>query len=318
MFRLVRRLAIWGSLAATLVSPLPAAGEGPGVRGKTGASSAVKAADREKLEIAAIREAASNYVKALEAGNKEMAAASWTSKGDYIDAAGNSFKARDLFARMPAKASSEHKAEWHMTVGGIRLATPDVAIEDGRIDRPAAMGMPAAATRYTAVWVKHDKSWLLDSLREAALPQAPRNARFDDLAWLLGEFSGRSAEGTHVVMSGMMSRDGNFLMRQIMVTAPDGREHSLSQRIGWDPLAGRFKSWTFLSDGGYGEGMWKREGQSWIVNSTEVSPEGKRSSATGIYSQITPDGMTLLFSGATEEGEPRPDLKFKLKRETAK
>jgi hypothetical protein len=115
-----------------------------------------------------------------------------------------------------------------------------------------------------------------------------------------------------------MSRDGNFLLREILVTAPDGRVKSISQRIGWDPIAGHFKSWTFESDGGYGEGTWKREGESWIVTSTGVSSDGKRLSATGIYSQITEEGMMLLSSGATVEGQARPDMKFKLTRETAR
>ena len=59
----------------------------------------------------------------------------------------------------------------------------------------------------------------------------------------------------------------------------------------------------------------EREGESWIVNSTGVAADGKRSSATGIYSQITAEGMTMLGSGMTVEGEPRPEMKFKLTRE---
>ena len=150
------------------------------------------------------------------------------------------------------------------------------------------------------------------------MPGPTQNARFADLQWLLGDFTGSSGEGAHVVASGTMSRDGNFLLREILVTAPDGRVKSISQRIGWDPIAGHFKSWTFESDGGYGEGTWKREGESWIVSSTGVSSDGKRLSATGIYSQITDDGMMMLSSGATVEGQQRPDMKFKLTRETAR
>ena len=298
MCRLPRRLIGWGTFLAIL-APLT-----------------VRAADSSEHELAAIRAAAANYVKALDAGKVDALAAAWTADGDYIDAAGHVFKARDLIARMSATAATGGHVERHITVEGIRLSAPDVAVEDGRIERSAA-GEPRHWLRYTAIWVKRGDRWLLDSLRESALSQATNNPRFSDLQWLLGEFVGRSAEGAHVVASGAMSGDGNFLLREILVTSPEGRIRSVSQRIGWDPLTGRFKSWTFDSDGGYGEGAWKREGESWIVNSTAVSPAGKRSSATGIYSGISDDGMTMLSSGATVEVEPRPDMKFKLTRESS-
>ncbi len=298
MSGLARRF-VYGSLLAALVAPR-----------------SVRAADSNEHELAAIRAAAANYVKALDAGKVDALAAAWTAEGDYIDAVGHVFKARELIARMSATAASGGHVERHITVEGIRLSAPDMAIEDGRIERSAA-GEPGRWVRYTAMWVKRGDRWLLDSLRESALPQAASNPRFGDLHWLLGEFVGRSAEGAHVVASGTMSRDGNFLLREILVTSPEGHVRSIDQRIGWDPLTGRFKSWTFDSDGGYGEGSWKREGESWIVNSTAVSPDGKRSSATGIYSGISDDGMTMLSSGATVEGEPRPDMKFKLTRESA-
>jgi uncharacterized protein (TIGR02246 family) len=293
------RVVLWGIVAVIL------------------APSVVRAADSNPKEIAAIRAAAAAYIKALEAGKADAAAAGWTPDGDYIDAAGHSFKARDLIAHTLSKETAGRHPEVHITVDSIRLTTPETAVEDGRIERRATVGAAESKTRYTAIWVKRDDKWLLDSLRESALPQAPQNARFADLQWLLGEFTGSSGDGAHVVASGTMSRDGNFLLREILITVPDGRVKSISQRIGWDPIAGHFKSWTFDSDGGYGEGSWKREGESWIVNSTGVTPDGKHLSATGIYSQITDDGLMMLSSGATVEGQPRPDMKFKLTREPA-
>jgi uncharacterized protein (TIGR02246 family) len=276
-----------------------------------------KTDESTEKEIAAIRAAAADYVKAIEQGKQDAVAAAWTASGDYIDAAGRSFKARDLIAKTTFKVADGRATGWRMTVDGIRLITADVAIEDGRIVHPAAAGEPAARTRYSAVWVKRDGRWLLDSLRESVLSLPSRNERFSELKWLFGEFTGRYGDGMHLVASGTMSRDGNFLLREILVTAPDHRVKSISQRIGWDPIAGQFKSWTFESDGGYGEGVWKREGESWIVNSTGVSADGKRFSATGIYSEISNDGMMMQSAGTTVEGKPRPDVKVKLTRETS-
>ena len=38
-----------------------------------------------------------------------------------------------------------------------------------------------------------------------------------------------------------------------------------TQRIGWDPVAGQFRSWDFDSQGGYSEGLWSRDGDRWII-----------------------------------------------------
>jgi hypothetical protein len=164
------------------------------------------------------------------------------------------------------------------------------------------------------VWVKQDGHWRLDSLRESVIPSPPRNPRLEDLAWLMGEFAGLADDGTQVIVSGTISRDGNYLLRDFTVTHPDHSKRSFSQRIGWDPLAKGLKSWTFDSTGGYNEGLWKQQGESWIVNTNGVSPDGKRSSATNIHSQIDDKGFVLESVGATIEGKLCPDVKVKLIR----
>jgi hypothetical protein len=118
-------------------------------------------------------------------------------------------------------------------------------------------------------------------------------------------------------VSGTISRDGNLLLREFNVTHPDRRIRSISQRIGWDPLAGGFNSWTFDSNGGYSEGLWKRQGESWIVNINGVLPDGKRFSATSIHSQINDTGYLFESVGATVEGKLCPDQKVKLLRQAS-
>ena len=57
---------------------------------------------------------------------------------------------------------------------------------------------------------------------------------------------------------------------------------TVTQRIGWDPLARQFRSWEFDSEGGFGEGRWSRDGDRWVVKHTGVRPEGTTASATNI------------------------------------
>lgn len=273
------------------------------------------AAPPNNADLKAIRAAAAAYVKALEKGDAKALAAAWTANGDYVDAAGRASKARDLIAK-EFREGSGGRAALRVTVEQVRLVAPGVAIEDGHIVHAA--GETPRRSRYSAVWVKQEGAWRLDSLRESMLPAAPRNPRLEDLAWLLGEFAGLADDETQVVVSGTISRDGNYVLREVTVTHPDHSVRSFSQRIGWDPLAGNFKSWTFDSGGGYSEGAWKLQGESWIVNTNGVSSDGKRTSATNVHSQIDDKGFVFESVGATIEGKLVPDMKVKLTRPAPK
>ena len=50
---------------------------------------------------------------------------------------------------------------------------------------------------------------------------------------------------------------------------------TVTQRIGWDPLTKQIKSWVFDSEGGYGDGLWTRKGNQWVIKSTGVLPDGR-------------------------------------------
>ena len=65
-----------------------------------------------------------------------------------------------------------------------------------------------------------------------------------------------------------------------------------TQRIGWDPVTRNIRSWVFDSEGGFGEGVWTREGNKWIVKKTGVTGDGKIASATNIISQVSKHRMT--------------------------
>ena len=59
-----------------------------------------------------------------------------------------------------------------------------------------------------------------------------------------------------------------------------------TQVIGWDPAAGTIRSWMFDSDGGFGEGIWTKNDNTWIVKFSQVLPDGRKASATNIYTLV--------------------------------
>jgi hypothetical protein len=137
--------------------------------------------------------------------------------------------------------------------------------------------------RFTAVWVKRNGRWLLSSLRESVTSvSSSTSARLEPLAWLVGEWIGTSEDAV-ILLSSQWSGDGNYILREFLIRRDGHEDIGASQRIGWDASAGEIKSWTFDSQGGSGEDRWRREGDRWIVESTEVTAEGKEAKTVAVY-----------------------------------
>jgi hypothetical protein len=167
--------------------------------------------------------------------------------------------------------------------------------------------------KFTAVWVKRDGRWLLDSLRESVslLPQT--NPRLQPLAWLLGEWAGNT-EDSSILLSTHWSDGGKYLLRKFLVRSAGGETIVGTQRIGWDPIAGRIKSWTFDSQGGMGEGVWQPEGDRWIVNSTDVTADGKKSQTSAVYVPGADGRFVWEVKSANVAGENLPAGRIEFKR----
>src|SRR5262249_12464446 len=84
--------------------------------------------------------------------------------------------------------------------------------------------------------------------------------------------------------------EGGKLVRGLWKVKERGkRVMTVSQRIGWDPLARRIRSWEFDSEGGFGDGTWSREGDRWVIKHSGVRPEGIAASSTNVMVKERPD-----------------------------
>jgi ketosteroid isomerase-like protein len=275
-------------------------------------------------EIAAIRAAASAYTAAVRSGNVDVMRRTWTPEGDYIDASGRRFKAHELIPQQAAaspSSSSPHPAtaKAQASSSTLRLITPTVAIEDGAVDAGASDDGSALTGRFTAVWVKHDGRWLLDSLRESMAATTSFNERLRPLEWLLGEWVGTTGDSA-ILVSSRWSDDGEFIIREFLIRSEGRADISATQRIGWDATAGTIRCWTFDSLGGSAEGIWRRDGKRWLVNSSEVLADGRKSKTSAVYVLDDEGNFASEVSskwGAVDgnEGGPSlPKLRFEFKR----
>ncbi len=61
-----------------------------------------------------------------------------------------------------------------------------------------------------------------------------------------------------------------------------------TQMIGWDPIAKRVHSWTFDSEGGFGEAYWIQDGNRWLAKKSFVLATGEKASAVNVLSTAMP------------------------------
>src|SRR5438270_7254961 len=81
-----------------------------------------------------------------------------------------------------------------------------------------------------------------------------------------------------------------------------------TQRIGYDPLTGHLKSWVFDSAGGYADGYFHREGESWIEQSSGVTSDGRMASGTNIFMPVDKHRMSWQAVDRVIGGERIADL----------
>jgi len=231
-------------------------------------------------DTVAIRASDEQLVKAFNAGKADEIVAMFVPKGELIDEQGNVHQGqaaiKDLLTKFFAKFPG---AKISLEVGSLRVVSP-VAIEEGTRYTTTKDGGERSQVRYLAVRTKVGNAWPLASLRELSdEPEPTANERLQVLAWLVGEWVNESSDAA-VKISYRWSEDKSFLLGDFHITRGGRVVMKSTQRIGWDPLAGKVRSWMFDSDGGYADGSWTQVDDAWVIKSSAVMPDGQTGSAT--------------------------------------
>jgi len=233
---------------------------------------------QEDPAIAAVRKAAEGLVVAFNAGKAEEVASTFLANGELIDEAGTVYQGqqevKDLvtafFEKFPG-TRVENEIE------SVRMVGPVSIVEGARVT--IAKDGSSARTPFISVLAKTDQGWRIASLRDFPDQTLPSPGEFlKPLEWLVGDWVNEGADA-HVKLGYRWSEDKNFILGDILVTKNGQVVMKSSQRIGWDPLEGKARSWIFDSDGGFSEATWTQVEERWVVRSSAVMPEGITGSA---------------------------------------
>jgi len=288
-------------LAAAL--DLPAAAQAP----------AAQDAALSPLEQAVVRESEAT-VKAFNAGDAAALGGMFLETGELVDEAGTLHVGKaaitELFTGFFGKFP---QATLEMLVESARPVGATLAVEDGQ-RRITTAGGEIAQVRYVALRSKQGDDWKIASYREFADdPQPTPREALQGAAWIVGDWVDESPEG-RTEITFRWSDDGNFLLGDYTMSAAGAGESKSTQRIGWDPVNGQVRSWTFDDDGGFTEGRWMRTDKGWAVFSEATMPDGTMGAATLLITVKDADHLivrgTDRFIGDVEE----PDFEMTIAR----
>jgi uncharacterized protein (TIGR02246 family) len=199
--------------------------------------------------------------------------------------------------------SANKGTKLNVKIESARFLTPDVLVEKG------LSTLDDETTRYVCNYVKKDGAWLISELNETTLP--PVNAAaaaLDELGWLVGSWKDNAPGGATVTTSVAWTKNHHFLRRSIAIAREGEDTVEATEIIGYDPILGDIRSWVFDSEGGFGEGLWKREANKWLVTFRATAPDGATSSAQHVITYLDDKKYTWESVNRQSDGEVLPNI----------
>ena len=144
-------------------------------------------------------------------------------------------------------------------------------------------------------------------VQEATADDADATSPLDQLDWMVGTWIDQG-EDSKISTTCSWKMNRKFLTRSFRVTIEDQITLTGNQVIGWDPLAGQIRSWTFDSEGGIGQGRWTQDGNRWLVKKSFVLASGERASAINSITYVDQDTLRWQSTNRETAGELQPNI----------
>jgi uncharacterized protein (TIGR02246 family) len=289
-------LASLTTLTVALAQPKPAtrppAGQPAAPAARPAATSAAAPADH-KADEQAIRQLIAAFTKTYNARDAKALAAMFTVDGEIVAQDGGTTHGRTAIEQFFSDEFQQHpKSKMDDVVESIRFLGPIAAVEEGVSTITHEPDEPGESGHYCVIYVKQEGKWLIASDRDLPDDDADSKSELERLGWLVGSWVDESSEGL-VKTRYEWADNHHFLIGEYTVHVAGKPVLTGTQRIGWDPLARKVRSWVFDSEGGFGDSYWTRDGDQWIVKLTGVTHDGVQGSSTSLYTRLGPDKFSF-------------------------
>lgn len=257
----------------------------------------------------AIRQRLADYVAAFNSNDASAVASFWTEDGVSVAGeTGERTQGRDVLQKEFETFFGENAdARLSGEVNLVRMVRPDIAEVEGTTTLFVSDAEPVQSS-FTAILVKEGDDWLISSSHEQDAPQpaTPYDA-LKELEWLVGTWQDQT-DDAQIVTTVRWSANRAFLIRSFEARFGDRGISQGTQVIGWDPLSQQIRSWSFHSDGSFGQGTISRHDNEWMMKMTQILSDGSVATATKIVTRVNDDTISMQTIGETLNGEPVPPL----------
>jgi uncharacterized protein (TIGR02246 family) len=245
--------------------------------------------------------------------NRDAAAiaANWTAEGEFIRNDGEPIRGRAEVQKGYAEffQALKGKPKLEAQVDGLRFTSADSAVSEVTLRLKNEEGEVIASSWRNTLLVREGGQW-----KVAIAQEWDRDDGLDmslkDLEWLIGTWhvATKDREVTTVY-----EWDENKVFIRGKYTVKDKEKDKVIESgtlmIAKDNYAAAIHSWVFQSDGGFGDGVWTRDGKKWFVDFDGVTADGFELTATAIYVHVDANTYTWQSVDQEVDGEPIPDTK---------
>jgi uncharacterized protein (TIGR02246 family) len=259
---------------------------------------AIRPADTE-----AIHKLSQTFTAAFDKGDAKSIASAWTEQGEYVDDnTGEVFVGRDQVEKAFADLFKKIQgARLEVRPRSLRFPSRDTALEEGSSRLlPKGSELPSSS-QYSALYVREDGAWKIALVREWGSDAH----RLEDITWLLGDWVA-NPPNRKVEMKFKWNEAKSAILGQFTTTEGGRVVSSGTQRIGLDPRTGQLRSWTFDEDGGHGQSLWFRDGNSWLLDSSGIHTNGMVTGSMTIMNRLNNDAFTWRSIDRMIDGDPLP------------
>lgn len=170
-----------------------------------------------------------------------------------------------------------------------------------RLLQALGLSITSIALGWTIAWAQQPPQ-VPSPTSEKARQESP----LATLDWIVGDW-GSEAGDRSIEFNCHFAKNGAFLIRSFKMVSGADNQMSGMQVIAWDPKKSTIRSWTFDSDGGFGEDTWSQSGNRYTIRATYTLSDGGTASAVNVFTFVDNDHCTWKSVSREIDGEFQPD-----------
>jgi uncharacterized protein (TIGR02246 family) len=263
-----------------------------------------KEAEQPSAEMAAVRKTADEFTRAFNAGDARAVAAFWTKDGEFVGPDGETVRGRaDIEKLYTEFFRANPKARLEAQIDSVRILGRSAALEEGALKLRLPNEPEPSISRYSVLHVRDDGRWHMASVREW-VPDPQELVSVKDVEWLVGTWTASGPEaGLRITYA--WDEDRAFLRGRYVLTKGDTVVNAGTQIIGKNP-GGGLRSWHFDKSGTFGESVWAREENRWVIEAAGTLPDGSEVTAINLLIPLGKDAFTWQTVERTAAGSELP------------